>query len=119
MTLPVAAVATPSLSEWAVPKAAGGDWSVGGLGGGPAAAGKAEPVDPTGGFGSMLTNAIGSLEKTQSNAAAQAQALATGETQDITSVVTAVQEASLSMQLAAQVRNKAVEAYSEIFHTQV
>ena len=52
-------------------------------------------------------------------AAAQSQALATGQTQDVTSVVTAVQEASLSMQLASQVRNKAVEAYSEIFRTQV
>lgn len=120
MTIPVSALTTPGLSEWAVPKATGGDWSVGGVGGAQAPAAKAaEPVDPTGGFGSMLTNAVGNLEKTQQNAAAQAQALATGQTQDVTSVVTAVQEASLSMQLAAQVRNKAVEAYTEIFHTQV
>jgi flagellar hook-basal body complex protein FliE len=120
MTIPVSALTTHGLSEWAVPKAAGGDWSVGGIGGAqPPAAKATEPVDPTGGFGSMLTNAIGNLEKTQQNAASQAQALATGQTQDVTSVVTAVQEASLSMQLAAQVRNKAVEAYTEIFHTQV
>ncbi len=120
MTIPVSALATPSLSEWAVPKAAGGDWSVGGLGA-QAGASPAQPgaTDPSGGFGSMLSNAIGSLEQTQRNAATQAQALATGETKDVTSVVTAVQEASLSMQLASQVRNKAVEAYSEIFHTQV
>jgi len=120
MTIPVSALATPSVSEWAVPKAAGSDWSVGGVGA--QAAGqqaKTGAVDPTGGFGSMLTNAIGGLEKTQRSAAAQAQALATGETQDVTSVVNAVQEASLSMQLAAQVRNKAVEAYSDIFHTQI
>ncbi|OJU81557.1 MAG: flagellar hook-basal body complex protein FliE [Solirubrobacterales bacterium 70-9] len=77
------------------------------------------PSDPAGGFGSMLTNAVGDLEKTQEAAAVQSQALATGQTQDISSVITAVQEASLSMQLAAQVRNKAVEAYTEIFHTQV
>jgi flagellar hook-basal body complex protein FliE len=120
MTIPVSAVTTPSISEWTVPKTAGGDWSVGGVGGAdPAATKQAGAVDPTGGFGSMLTNAVGNLEQTQRNAAAQAQALATGQTQDVTSVVTAVQEASLSMQLAAQVRNKAVEAYSEIFHTQV
>lgn len=118
MTIPVSALTTPSIGEWAVPKAAGSDWSVGGVGGAQEAQ-KAAAVDPTGGFGSMLSNAIGGLEKTQQNAATQAQALATGETQDVTSVVTAVQEASLSMQLAAQVRNKAVEAYSEIFHTQV
>ncbi|MBS1891385.1 MAG: flagellar hook-basal body complex protein FliE [Actinobacteria bacterium] len=76
-------------------------------------------ADPAGGFGSMLTNAIGDLEKTQNAAATQAQELATGQTNDISSVVTAVQEAQLSMQLASQVRNKAVEAYTEIFHTQI
>ena len=77
------------------------------------------PNDPAGGFGSMLTNAIGDLEKTQNAAAAQSQALATGQTNDLSSVITAVQEAQLSMQLASQVRNKAVEAYTEIFHTQI
>ncbi|MBS1844232.1 MAG: flagellar hook-basal body complex protein FliE [Actinobacteria bacterium] len=76
-------------------------------------------AEPAGGFGSMLTNAIGDLEKTQNAAATQAQQLATGQTNDISSVVTAVQEAQLSMQLASQVRNKAVEAYTEIFHTQI
>jgi flagellar hook-basal body complex protein FliE len=82
-------------------------------------AGAAQSSDPAGGFGSMLTNAIGNLEKTQEAASTQAQALATGQTNDLSSVVTAVQEAQLSMQLASQVRNKAVEAYTEIFHTQI
>ena len=109
---------TPGVSEWAIPRVGGGEWSVGGLGEA-GAAGKAGAPDPTGGFGSMLSDAIGSLEHTQEVAAEQSRALATGETEDVTSVVTAVQEAGLSMQLAAQVRNKAVEAYSEIFHTQV
>lgn len=77
------------------------------------------PSDPAGGFGSMLTNAIGDLEKTQNAAATQAQELATGQTDDLSSVITSVQEAQLSMQLASQVRNKAVEAYTEIFHTQI
>jgi flagellar hook-basal body complex protein FliE len=117
MTLPVSAL-TPSLGDWAVPKAAGGEWSVGGAGGA-GAAGKSTAVDPTGGFGDMLGKAIDGLQHSQDVAAQQSRALAMGETQDITSVVGAVQEASLSMQLASQVRNKAVEAYSEIFHTQV
>ncbi|HKZ15235.1 MAG TPA: flagellar hook-basal body complex protein FliE [Solirubrobacterales bacterium] len=86
---------------------------------GPAKSAAAQPSDPAGGFGSMLTNAIGDLQKTQEAASVQSQELATGQTQDISSVVTAVQEAQLSMQLAAQVRNKAVEAYTEIFHTQI
>jgi flagellar hook-basal body complex protein FliE len=79
----------------------------------------AQPSDPAGGFGSMLTNAIGDLQKTQDAASTQAQALATGQTNDLSSVITAVQEAQLSMQFASQVRNKAVEAYTEIFHTQI
>ncbi|HEY2055516.1 MAG TPA: flagellar hook-basal body complex protein FliE [Solirubrobacterales bacterium] len=80
---------------------------------------EAQPAGPAGGFGSMLTNAIGDLQKTQDAAAQQSQALATGQTNDLSSVITSVQEAQLSMQLATQVRNKAVEAYTEIFHTQI
>jgi flagellar hook-basal body complex protein FliE len=119
MTLPVAAVGTPSLGQWAMPKAGGAEWSVGAVEGADPAQQAPAVADPSGGFGSMLGGAIDSLQQTQDVAAAQSQALATGQTQDVTSVVTAVQEASLSMQLASQVRNKAVEAYTEIFHTQV
>lgn len=117
MTLPIGAVGTPA-TEWAVPRPGGDEWSVDQVGKpGEAVNGAAE--DSSGGFGSMLGNAIEGLQQTQTVAAEQSQALATGQTQDITSVVTAVQEASLSMQLAAQVRNKAVEAYTEIFRTPV
>ncbi|HVX33897.1 MAG TPA: flagellar hook-basal body complex protein FliE [Solirubrobacterales bacterium] len=115
MTLPVSAI-SKAAEQFAAPRAQGAEWSVGGD---PAARGASAPGDPAGSFGSMLTNAIGDLERTQEAAAAQATALATGQTQDLTSVITAVQEAQLSMQLAAQVRNKAVEAYTEIFHTQI
>jgi flagellar hook-basal body complex protein FliE len=112
MTLPIPPIS--NAAQWSVGK-------VGELGapGEAAKAAQAQEADPTGGFGSMLTNAIGDLEKTQNAAAQQSQALATGQTQDISSVVTAVQEAQLSMQLASQVRSKAVEAYTEIFHTQI
>ena len=81
----------------------------------------AEPTTaPTGeGFGDMLSNAIASLEKTQSDAAVASQELATGKVDDPTQVIMAVERARLSMELAAQVRNKAVEAYQEIFRTQV
>ena len=72
-----------------------------------------------GGFGSMLSNSISSLAETQTQAAGAAQALATGEATDPTAVVMAVERAQLSMQLAGQIRNKAVEAAQEIFRTQV
>jgi flagellar hook-basal body complex protein FliE len=71
------------------------------------------------GFGDMLGGAIQSLSKTQDDAAGAAQALATGQASDPTSVVMAVERAQLAMQLAGQIRTKAVEAAQEIFHTQV
>ncbi|HEX3363382.1 MAG TPA: flagellar hook-basal body complex protein FliE [Solirubrobacterales bacterium] len=117
MTLPISAISSP-MSQWAVPKAGGGQWSVGNVEGAEKS-GAAAAADPSGGFGGMLTNAIGNLEKTQQAASTQATELATGQTQDLSSVVTAVQEAQLSMELATQVRSKAVEAYTEIFHTQI
>ncbi len=71
------------------------------------------------GFGSMLSNSISSLQTAQTEAASAAQALATGQDVDPTSVVMAVERAQLSMQMASQLRTKAVEAYQDVFHTQV
>ena len=70
-------------------------------------------------FGHMLAEQIGKLAETQADSAAQAQKLATGKAEDVSEVVMAVERASLSLQVAAQVRNKAVEAYQEIFRMQV
>jgi flagellar hook-basal body complex protein FliE len=71
------------------------------------------------GFGGMLGDALGSLVKTQTEAAAGAQSLAAGTAQDPTAVVMAVERAQLSMQLASQIRNKLVESAQDIFHTQI
>ncbi|MEA2154234.1 MAG: flagellar hook-basal body complex protein FliE [Solirubrobacteraceae bacterium] len=97
----------------------GGEWSVnlgdGGIpAGSPAGAGAAKG----GGFGGMLADQIGALEKLQTNAAQGSQALAAGNA-DPTAVVMAVEKARLGMQLASQIRTKAVEAVQDIFHTQV
>jgi flagellar hook-basal body complex protein FliE len=67
------------------------------------------------GFGKMLDGLIA----TQTEAAAAAQDLATGQATDPTSVVMAVERAQLSMQLASQIRNKAVESVQTIFSMQV
>jgi flagellar hook-basal body complex protein FliE len=73
----------------------------------------------SGGFGSMLTDAISSLNDSQNTAASDSVALATGQASDVTSVVTDVEKANLEMQLAVQVRNKAVDAYEEIMRMQI
>jgi flagellar hook-basal body complex protein FliE len=100
------------------------EWTVGpiaGVGSDPAAA--AAATDATGaaggGFGGALSSAIGALEQTQNNATGAAQALATGQLSDPTQAVSAIENASLSMQLASQVRNKLDEAATTIFQTQV
>ena len=98
-------------SEWSV-------GSVGSLGQGPSTA-----VNSAGGasgnFGSALTGAINSLEQTQANATTSAQQLATGQLTDPTQAITSVENASLAMDLASQIRTKLVSAVDTIFQTQV
>jgi flagellar hook-basal body complex protein FliE len=80
------------------------------------------PAAPSGsgsGFGGMLSDSIKSLEATQNDAAQASQDLATGKATDPTEVVMSVERAQLAMQLASQIRTKAVEAVQDIFHTQV
>ena len=83
-------------------------------------AGEAGTQEATGaGFGDVLGKSLQSLAVSQDEAAGAAQALATGQATDPTAVVMAVERAQLAMQLASQIRTKAVEAANDIFHTQV
>jgi flagellar hook-basal body complex protein FliE len=82
------------------------------------AAGETGATDGVG-FGDLLGKSLDSLAATQQEAADAAQALATGQASDPTAVVMAVERAQLAMQLASQIRTKAVEAAQDIFHTQV
>jgi flagellar hook-basal body complex protein FliE len=97
------------------------EWSVGGVdgaGAGVPAAGGTAPAKG-GSFGDALTSAIGSLEKTQVNATQASQQLATGQLTDPTTAVTAVENASLSMDFASQIRNQIETAATTLFQTQV
>jgi flagellar hook-basal body complex protein FliE len=67
----------------------------------------------------MLAGELSKLDGLQQNASTAAQQLATGQAKDVSSVAMEVERASLALQLAAQVRNKAVEAYQELFRMQV
>ena len=92
----------------------GAEWQIGGV----------QSPQPSsggsgGGFGGMLSDSIKSLEATQNDAASASQDLATGKATDPTEVVMKVERAQLAMQLASQIRTKAVEAAQDIFHTQV
>jgi flagellar hook-basal body complex protein FliE len=98
----------------------GAEWNVGSVDGSAGAgAGAAAPSGGGSGFGSMLTDQLDKLEGVQNDASKASQALATGQASDPEAVVMAVERARLSMQLASTLRNKAVEAFTDVFHTQV
>jgi flagellar hook-basal body complex protein FliE len=101
-------------ADWQIGGAAGPDWQV--QSPGAAAAGTQQTGQS---FGGALTQAIQGLADTQAQAAGAAEQLATGTATDPSSVVMSVERARLAMQLASQIRTKAVEAQQDIFHTQV
>ena len=99
----------------------GPEWQIGGIRGQtPAqvesgAGGGAEGAS----FGDVLAHTLGELQAGQNEAARAAQALATGQASDPTSVVMAVERAQLAMQMASTIRTKAVEAIQDVLHTTV
>ncbi|MHB1569425.1 MAG: flagellar hook-basal body complex protein FliE [Solirubrobacteraceae bacterium] len=98
----------------------GSEWNIGSLtGSGPTNAGGAGTTGAPGTFGGALANALNSLETSQANATTAAQQLATGQSADPTQAITAVENASLSMDYAAQIRNQITTAANTIFQTQV
>jgi flagellar hook-basal body complex protein FliE len=99
-------------SEWSV-------GAVGGIGQDPNAAVNGATGSGDGSFGSALTGAINSLDQTQVNATNSAQQLATGQLTDPTQAITSVENASLAMDLASQIRTKLVNAVDTVFSTQV
>lgn len=70
-------------------------------------------------FAEMLNNSLKELSSTKSKADALTVGFFTGEVQDFHQVAIAMQESSLTMQLAIEVRNKVVEAYQEISRMQI
>lgn len=66
-------------------------------------------------FKSALSNSLTDLNSTQRNAEAALETFATGGDIDVHSVMIASQKANLSMQMAMQLRNKAIQAYNEVY----
>ncbi len=71
------------------------------------------------GFADLLGKAIGQLQSVSDNANQKVTAMATGEDVELHDVMIALEMESLSMNLATTVRNKAVEAYQEVFRMQM
>lgn len=87
--------------------------------GGIAQTGVTAAAKPVAGFADMLGKAIGQLQGVSDNANAKVNAMATGQDVDLSQVMLSLEAESLTMSLATQVRNKAVEAYQEVFRMQM
>ena len=71
------------------------------------------------GFGSLVKDAVDSIDKTQKGAEQEIQKAVTGESPDLHQTIIALQQADLKFQLGIQVRNKLIGAYEEIMRMQV
>lgn len=88
-------------------------------GAGPVAQTGSTAAKPAAGFADLLGKAIGELQQVSDNANDKVTALATGQDVELHDVMLAVETESIAISLATQVRNKAVEAYQEVFRMQI
>ena len=70
-------------------------------------------------FGQILKNAIEQVNNSQVEADQLVQRLAKGEAVQLHDVMIASQKASITLNLALEVRNKVVEAYQEMMRMQI
>jgi flagellar hook-basal body complex protein FliE len=73
----------------------------------------------SGGFGQVLSSAIGTVESLNQNASETVQKFLSGENEELHTTVLATQKAELAFELGMQVRNKVVDAYQEIMKMQM
>ena len=70
-------------------------------------------------FSSMLNEAMTTISSTESTASNESMALLTGDSANIHNVVLAAEKAEVALQLTLQIRNKVLDAYSEIMRMQI
>ena len=69
---------------------------------------------PDDGFGSLIKDAVESIDNTQKGAEQEVAKAVSGETTDLHRTIIALQTADLKFQLGLQVRNKVIGAFDEI-----
>lgn len=81
----------------------------------PAAGGVSATPTPGGkNFMDVLMNSLDEVNRLQADADQSVQALYTGKTDDVASVLTAVNKAGIAFDLLMEIRNKMTDAYREI-----
>jgi len=85
----------------------------------PSAATAGAPGKTFSDFTTLLSNAIDAVNGTQAAADTAATNLVTGKSTDVHDVMISMEKAKVTFDLAVQVRNKVLDAYNEMMHTQV
>lgn len=75
--------------------------------------------DPSKSFQNMLNQAISEVNDTQVKGYNAMENIATGKVTNLQQAVQRIEEAELSMKLALEVKNKALNAYKEVMRMQV
>lgn len=85
------------------------------------APGTTQPSQKPGGasFSDMLKDSIAEVSKLQRDASQAVEALATGKTEDITGVMTAMEKSEIAFKTLLAIRAKLMDAYEEIKQIQV
>ena len=101
------------LAEMRKATAAAAESSAGSAAGGTEAAGGAE------GFGALLRGQLDKLNTQQAGANTAMQDMATGSVDDVAQTMMRIEQANVGLQMATQVRNKVIEAYTEVLRMQI
>ncbi|KUO70117.1 MAG: flagellar hook-basal body protein FliE [Desulfosporosinus sp. BRH_c37] len=70
-------------------------------------------------FSEFLTDALSQVDALQKNADAASLQLATGQVDDLSSVMVALEKANLSLSLTVATRDKVLDAYNQIMRMQI
>jgi flagellar hook-basal body complex protein FliE len=108
MTFPIGGISIPSFPT--VPALGGVD----GIGGAAAAAGAPPVSGGDNGFADVLTGAIENVQGAQAESGELAVQAATGDLKDVHDYMIAAQEAALTTEMFVTLKNKAVDAFTEI-----
>lgn len=83
------------------------------------AADATEAADGAASFGAVLRGKLAELNTQQAQSNEASQQMATGRVDDIAQTMLRIEQANVSLQMATQVRNKAIEAYQEVLRMQM
>jgi len=70
-------------------------------------------------FSKFLKDALGQVDALQKNADAASVQVATGQVDDLSTAMVAIQKASLSLSLTVATRDKVLDAYNQIMRMQI